>query len=349
MQRSSKKFTFINLNNANRLLLILTTILAIMAGTLYVVNRFGLNKNESLERTPSGVEVPSFLLNSFPNTDWSKVGESVENALNGGPGKDGIPAIDEPKFVSLSTFEGSDEIQAIAVEEGENVKLYPYNILVWHEIVNDTINGVPLAITFCPLCGSAVAFERTLSDGSVSTFGVSGALIESNMVMYDRNNESLWQQSTGESIAGKNLGEKLKIYKFQLLTIAQAKSKHPSALILSDETGYSRDYQTNPYSGYEDNEDFIFTPSSTDERYPSKTIFVAYKLGDVPVASPWLELKDGQTYRTEINGQQVTLSKEEGELTILDGNGAQVPFYFEMWFSWAIQNQDEGIVYDPNK
>lgn len=295
-------------------------------------------------------DVPPFLLASFPNTDWSQTSEQITKALSGGPGKDGIPAIDNPQFINLSEYERSDSIQVIAVQHGDTTKLYPYNILVWHEIVNDTIEGKPVIITFCPLCGSAIVFDRTLPDGNVTTFGVSGALVESNLVMYDRESETLWQQSTGEALAGTYLGHELELGKFQLMTVREAKSQYGTdALVLSEDTGHNRDYTRNPYSGYEGNDDFIFSPSNIDERYPSKEVFVAFDIEGTPIAAPWLEIKNGESFQTEIKGQTITLDKMGSELEVTDDSGNEIPFYFEMWFSWAVQHQDDGIVYDPTK
>lgn len=328
--------------------LFLGIIMISAAGVIYLQ----FNKSEKLaeNQQTSDSNVPSFLLSSFPDTDWSKTNVQIEKALDGGPGKDGIPAIDNPKFTSLSEFNHSDEIQVIAVPDGgDRVKLYPYNILVWHEIVNDTADGKPIAVTFCPLCGSAIVFDRTLADGTKSTFGVSGALIESNMIMYDRHSETLWQQSTGKALAGKHLRDTLNLVQFQLLTIGEAKEQYSNAVVLSEDTGQPRDYARNPYSGYENNNDFIFSPSSKDDRYPSKAIFVAFKVNNKPVAAPWLEIKNGETYETEVDGQTITLDKTDRELQVTDANGDEIPFYFEMWFSWAVQHEANGIVFDPTK
>ncbi|PJE65197.1 hypothetical protein COU91_03105 [Candidatus Saccharibacteria bacterium CG10_big_fil_rev_8_21_14_0_10_47_8] len=304
--------------------------------------------SDSDTKNKASKDVPDFLLKSFPKTDWSKADPTISKALSGGPGKDGIPAIDEPKFEPIGNFKHSDSVQAIVIEDKDTVRVYPYNILTWHEIVNDTVNGKPLAITFCPLCGSAIVYNRTLPDG-VSTFGVSGALIESNMVMFDRGSETLWQQSTGQALAGRHFGQKLELVKFQLLTVGEIKSKYSNAQIMSENTGHSRDYARNPYSGYEDSDDFFFSPSDTDKRYPSKSIFVVFDVDGTSVAVPWLELKNEQVYDTQVNGQTIKLSKSDNELTITKSDGAEIPFYFEMWFSWAVQYQDKGVVFDPTK
>ena len=293
------------------------------------------------------VQIPDFLRSSFPDTDWTKVDPAITQALSGGPPKDGIPAIDSPKFEPVNSFAHPDSVQAILVEGATEVKAYPYNILVWHEITNDTIDGVPVSVTFCPLCGSAIVYESTLPDGKTTTFGVSGGLLESNMIMFDRESETLWQQSTGKALAGKYYPHQLTLHKFQLLTVGEIKAKHPDAKILSEDTGHSRDYSGNPYGDYDNNGSFTFRPSHLDERYGAKEIFVAFTVDGTHVAAPWLTLKGGRSYDTDVDGKTVTLTKTGSELTITGPDGADIPFYFEMWFSWAIQN-DDGTVFDPS-
>ena len=293
-----------------------------------------------------GIEIPGFLKQSFPSTDWSRADPTIGKALSGGPPKDGIPAIDDPRFELVNRFAHPDDVQAILVQGLSETKAYPYNILIWHEIVNDTIDGSPVAVTFCPLCGSAIVYDRVLPGGAATTFGVSGGLLESNMIMFDRGTETLWQQSTGKALAGEHYPHQLERHSFQLLTVGEIKKRYPGALILSEQTGYQRSYSSNPYAGYDDSEGFIFNPSRLDERYPSKAIFVAFSIAGQEVAAPWLELKDGRRYQAAVAGQEITLDKSHGELSITGPDGAEIPFYFEMWFSWAIQNED-GQVYDP--
>lgn len=326
-------------------LVMIIGVVGLLAGW-FITNDTTDNSRETTTASQQTASIPDHLLAAFPDTDWSKTDASIATALSGGPGKDGIPAIDDPDFVALADASQNDLVQAIVIQDGDTTKVYPYNILNWHEIVNDTANDRPIAVTFCPLCGSAIVFDRTLSSGAVSTFGVSGSLIESNMVMYDRETESLWQQSTGVSVAGEFTGDRLAIVEFQLLSMGDIRQQFPDAVVLSEDTGYSRDYANNPYSGYEDTEQFIFSPSSLDARYPAKDIFVAFRVDDAPVAVPWLILENGNDYETTINDQVVKLAKNDGQLEIIGEQGQTIPFYFEMWFSWAVQH-DNGIVFDP--
>lgn len=296
---------------------------------------------------PDAADVPAFLRQSFPTTDFSRADPAIANALSGGPAKDGIPALDNPAFIPVSEFARPDNVQALLLEGSSETKAYPYNILVWHEIANDTIDGEPVAVTFCPLCGSAIVFDRVLPGGEVTTFGVSGALLESNLIMFDRSTETLWQQSTGKALAGTHFGHQLALHKFQLLSVGEIKAQHPTAMILSEDTGHRRNYASNPYGGYDQDDRFVFRPSFNDPRYFAKDIFVAFTVDGSPAAAPWLALENGRSYTTEVDGKSVTLTKAENNLEITGPDGTTIPFYFEMWFSWAVQHQDQGVVFDP--
>lgn len=293
----------------------------------------------------ASIVVPRALQSQFPLTDFSRADVMLEQAVSGGPGKDGIPAIDAPQFLPLADSNYPDDVQAIVMQGTKEVRVYPYNILTWHEIVNDNIDEVPVAITFCPLCGSAIVFNRTLPNGSVSTLGVSGSLLESNMIMYDRTTESLWQQSTGAALAGSQFPGTLALEAFQLLTFAEIRATYPNALVLSEETGYARNYQRNPYAGYDENEQFIFSPSNLDTSFPPKTIMAVFRVDSVTFATPWLALRSvGQKTIVEEGVVYTLTTTDMGELTITDDTGTVYPFYFEMWFSVAVQNSNLIII-----
>ena len=175
-----------------------TLILGIIVGLLIsTVAFFLLRDSESdtnrigsqfLKSSTTAGQPSAQLLNAGLNVNFTKSSIDLSQVLNGGPGKDGIPALTNPDFVSIVDARMSSGTQVMVVEHNGEVKIYPYNILVWHEIVNDYVGGKPLAITFCPLCGSAIVFDRQL-DGEVIDFGVSGFLYESNMLMYSRENQ----------------------------------------------------------------------------------------------------------------------------------------------------------------
>lgn len=281
----------------------------------------------------------SVLYASFSKTDFSKTSVELSTILNGGPGKDGIPALTNPSFEGISDTKIDGDVQAIIYEGESQTRVYPYSILNWHEIVNDTVDGDEIAVTFCPLCGSAIVYDRKL-DGQTLQLGVSGFLRESNMIMYDRSTETLWQQATGEAIIGEQLGSSLDLLEFQLSTVGEAADKHPDAIILSTNTGHSRDYDRNPYSGYSEGEGFVFSPSVTDRTYGVKDIFVAFRHGGLSYATPWLDITNGESFSYEDETNSFVFSKHDGDLSITTPEGERVPFYFEMWFSWAVQHQD---------
>lgn len=294
------------------------------------------------------INVPPTLFRNFPLTDFSKADSNLEAAISGGPPKDGIPAIDEPQFVPLASVSLPDSVQAIVLVGDNETKVYPYNILTWHEIVNDEIDGTPIAITFCPLCGSAIVFNRTLPDGTVSTFGVSGSLLESNMIMYDRETENLWQQSTGKTLAGSFHPAEITLEPFQLLTLGDVRATYPDALVLSEDTGHSRDYARNPYAGYETDNRFVFEPSDLDTTFAPKTIMAVFRASDTTFAAPWLALREAGTANITAEGMTYTLTvSDNGELVITDNEGDTFPFYFEMWFSVAVQHEEGLVVINP--
>lgn len=311
-----------------------------------LIERFGIQGEESQLTEPISEaqkiimrELPETLINAFPETDWTRLDPRLAEALSGGPSKDGIPALDSPTFVPLESFTLSDAVEAIVLRDGSEVKVYPYNILIWHEIVNDRIGDTPVAVTFCPLCGSAIVYERNIH-GDETTLGVSGHLLESNMIMYDRKTESLWQQSTGEALAGKQFGTTLTIFPMQLMTIGEVRKYFPRARVLSDNTGYQRDYTRNPYAGYEKSNEFYFPVTVQNITLHSKTITVVFNSGDRVGVIPWSLIKEDRAYPVTLNEKAYTLHKKSGELTITGQDGEKVPFYFEMWFSVFAQHGD---------
>lgn len=275
-------------------------------------------------------------------TDTSVSSIDMELILSGGPGKDGIPAINDPKFTSVAEADFADDAQGLFVEfEGER-RFYPYPILVWHEIVNDSIGDTHFAVTFCPLCGSGIVFDRKV-DGEILTFGVSGLLWESNLLMYDRTTESLWSQAKNEAVVGIHTGQKLTVLPTQLITFGTVKQKYADAKVLSTDTGHIRSYGRNPYSGYEDDENLYFPVSVTDRRFPAKEIMFVLPYEGKSYVLPQLRLKDGTSRSFDIDGGKLVVEKKGGEITATV-NGKERAGYYEMWFSWATHHQEDGEV-----
>lgn len=233
--------------------------------------------------------------------------------------------------------------------DNEN-RFYPYNILVWHEIVNDIIGDKEIAITFCPLCGSAIVYERKI-DNSVLQFGVSGLLYESNLLMYDSETQSLWSQIEGRSVVGEKAGTKLTRFPMQVMTFAAAKNKYTNLKILSENTGYSRSYDIYPYSDYNDNEDLYFPVSYKGEDYNIrlKEIILATNYQDTPLAFVLSDLVANQKAEMKMeDGTVITATYNNGEAVIKDGNGNELVSYYAQWFSWANHNLEKGVRGDLN-
>ena len=186
-------------------------------------------------------------------TDFSRHTVPLGEIKAGGPGKDGIPPIDTPKFVDVPASARwlKDVEPVIALEVNGAARAYPLQILIWHEIVNDALGGVPVTVTFCPLCNTALVFDRRLN-GVVHDFGVSGNLRHSDLVMWDRQTESWWQQATGECIVGTLAGQRLTMLPASIVAWQEFRAVWPKGEVLSRETGHSRAYGRNPYVGYDE-------------------------------------------------------------------------------------------------
>jgi hypothetical protein len=207
----------------------------------------------------------------------------------GGPDKDGIPAINRPVFVKPGSarqwLEPNEPVISLVIDDQS--RAYPLQILMWHEIVNDEVAGVPVAVTFCPLCYSANVFDRRVRGRSYS-LGVSGMLRHSDMVMYDRETESLWQQISGEAIVGDMVGSQLKRIPAQIISFEQFRSAYKRGLVLSRETGFQRNYGQNPYVGYDDisNRPFKYRGNKDGRLMPMEKV-VTVSIGDSDKAYPY--------------------------------------------------------------
>ena len=234
-------------------------------------------------------------LTSSWNTNWEKRLISSDELLSGGPPRDGIPAIDNPRFSSQTEAEAwlDGREPVIALEINGDARAYPLQILTWHEIVNDEVGGLPVAVTFCPLCNAAVVFERQ-RQGQPFELGVSGLLRKSDMVMYDRTTETLWQQLDGLAIIGDLAGERLTFLPSFLVSFDDFRQAFPDGVVLSRDTGHNRRYGQNPYIGYDTiggADPFLFQ-GEIDRRLPATERVAAVTIGDVNMAYPFSQLVD---------------------------------------------------------
>ncbi len=243
-------------------------------------------------------------------TDFSRYEVPLNEFLSGGPGKDGIPAIDEPKFQPIAEVDWLEDPEpVIAFGLGDEWRAYPIQILMWHEIVNDTVAGTSVAVTFCPLCHTAIVFDRTV-DGQVLDFGVSGNLRHSDLVMYDRLTESWWQQATGRGIVGAYSGTELEFLPSQLISWAQFRELHPDGVVLSRDTGHVRSYGSNPYAGYDevDTNPFLLDDwTLIDGRLNPKVRIVGVVIDDDEVAYPLPQLAEVGVVNDTVGGEPIVI------------------------------------------
>jgi len=257
-------------------------------------------------------------------TDFSRHSVPYSEILSGGPPKDGIPAIDHPNFVSVGEADGwlKPQEPVILVQVNGDSRAFPIQIVIWHEIVNAEIGGLPLAVTFCPLCNTAIAFERRL-DGQVLDFGTTGRLRFSNLIMYDRQTESWWQQATGEAVAGQFAGQQLVFYPASIVAWESFKSAYPDGQVLSRETGYNRDYGRNPYAGYDDvnQTPFLYTGPTTPDLLPPMARVITVVLNDVAVAYPYSVLQTVGVVNDTVAGTALAIFWVPGTVSPLDASG----------------------------
>lgn len=271
--------------------------------------------------------------------DLSDTLVNANKILAGGPAKDGIPAIDKPRFVGVENadhLQPQDRILGISIDGIH--KAYSIGILNWHEIVNDDINGHHFAVTYCPLCGTGVAFESNIN-GSNLEFGVSGLLYNSDVLLYDRQSESLWSQIMSQAISGDFKGQKLKRLPLQHTNWADWIKKHPDTLVLSEQTGYSRDYRRNPYSGYENSRSLYFQVSNKAPAYfhPKERV-LGLEINNQFKAYPFSEIdKSGKALiEDEFAGQKVSIHWDRGnqQASIADASGNTIAAIEGFWFAW---------------
>ncbi|MBS3926311.1 MAG: DUF3179 domain-containing protein [Nitrosarchaeum sp.] len=267
-------------------------------GVILVVTVFFVSQQTILQDTNDDI-----IKNVTPETNYDKSIDTskiqttdgikhiipLDQIKSGGPPKDGIPSIDNPKFVNSFDAEFvSDDDLVIGVNINGEQKAYPLFIMVWHEIVNDSVGGIPVAVTYCPLCFTNQVFDRNV-DGKITEFGTSGKLYNSNLVMYDRNTGSQWSQALGIAITGEMTGHTLKRIPFDVARWSDWKSLYPDTLVLTTDTGFFRAYGVDPYGDYYIDSRIIFPVENNDDRLFLKEkilgfengVYKAYKLSDV--------------------------------------------------------------------
>ncbi len=288
-------------------------------------------------------------------TDGVKHSVPLDEIVGGGPPKDGIPAIDNPKFVSSANANGflKDSDPGIALSLEGTARFYPFQILVWHEIVNDTIpvpsgaegNGKRVLVTYCPLCLSGIVFDPVVRGERVE-FGTSGKLWNSNLVMYDRKTNSLWSQILGEAIVGDMTGTKLKVLASDQIRFGEWKKLHPNGEVLSQDTGATRFYGQDPYGDYYTTPGTFFPVDKKDSRLPEKEFILgivvdgkakAYWPPAVKKIGTVEDVFEGKTivakYEEDIDAVRLFAKQNDGMLQRINPFGA-------FWFSWVAAHPD---------
>ncbi len=254
------------------------------------------------------------------STDFSRHTVPYSEILSGGPPKDGIPAVDRPMYepkVAADLWLGERE-PVIVMQINDAVRAYPIQILTWREIVNDTLGGVPVAVTFCPLCNTAIAFDRRVGE-RVLDFGTTGRLRYSNLIMYDRQTETWWQQATGEAIVGELVGSELTFLPATMIAWAEFRDSYPDGDVLSLATGFSRAYGNNPYPGYDDidRSPFLYDGPPTPGRLPAMARILAMELNGETVAYPYASLETLRVVDDEVGGVPIVVMWQGGVASAL--------------------------------
>lgn len=269
--------------------------------------------------------------------DLTKHSVPLDQIVDGGPGKDGIPALLTPRFVPAgeATFlQDADRVLGLTL--GAEAKAYPIKILNWHEIVNDTVGGTAVVVTYCPFCGTGIAFEATL-EGDRHTFGVSGLLYQSDLLMYDHQTESLWSQIGMHAVAGPLTGQRLTPIFLEHTTWAEWRTAHPLTLVLSTKTGSFRNYDRDPYTGYAEDRELFFDTAHLDSRYHPKEWVVGVDLNGAAKAYPFAEIKKVRSpISDQLGGQAITIhfNPQTRSASVTDADGKPLPSVMAYWFAW---------------
>lgn len=292
----------------------------------------------AIAATLSSLAIAEDTINGFKLTDLRIEREAIKS---GGPPRDGIPSIDAPKFIApdKADFMQDDDI-VLSFTHGETIRAYPLRILVWHEIVNETIAGKPILVTYCPLCGTAMIFDRKVG-GKVRTFGVSGMLYQSDVLMYDREDESLWSQLKMEAVSGPLSGTKLEWLASEHLTWKAWKAKYPKGEVLSTDTGHEKSYKAQAYASYFESPKTMFPVPRHRDDLPDKDWVVGVIAGGKALAFPIADLE--KSLAAKQDGVSLRFDPASRLATATDANGNELPTVTVFWFAWQAFNPETTV------
>jgi hypothetical protein len=315
-------------------------------------------------------ESGSFLNNLFQKNDFMEeesiaVGDElsvfVENLQSGGPPPDGIPPVDEPEYSSVEDAGDflTDQDRIFVVDINGEVKLYPQQVLVWHEIVNDTFGDEELSVTYCPLTGTAIGYKNQFESVD-SDFGTSGKLLNSNLVMYDRQTDSLWPQIYGVGITGEHRGIEAELFPVVWTTWEKARAHYPEAQVLSKNTGFIRSYGFDPYGSYLEDDTYydsgepFFPLLNEDDRLDAKEVVLGVKINGEQTAILKSKIENEKVVRTTVGSVPVVAIWDEDLETArayIDSGVSELnedalewaPSFDAMWFSWVAYYPETGL------
>ncbi len=269
-----------------------------------------------------------------------------EEILDGGPGKDGIPAIDQPEFVSIAEAVFMEEGDILlSVTSGGETRAYPFRILNWHEVVNDQVGEDYFSVTYCPLCGTGIVFDRMVN-GELLDFGVSGLLWTNNLLMYDRKTNSLWSQFSLQAVTGSQIGTRLTWRLSEQLTWETWRQKFPDGKVLSTATGFLRDYSRNPYNEHDSSPFPFFRVDEIRPDLPAKAWVWGIDVDGVGKAYPLERLIDGEPVLDTFNGVNLQLTLDEAAKSVAVINldtGEEIVGVGAFWFSWQAFYEDTEV------
>lgn len=274
----------------------------------------------------------------------AKASVPLEEILRGGPPVDGIPALTDPKKLRAEEADRvlapDDAVLGISLN-GES-SAYPIRLLNWHEIANDTVGGVPVAATYCPLCRSGIVFDRRLG-GKEIELGVSGLLYKSDLVMYDRATKSLWSQILGQAIAGPSTGKALKRLPAVHTTWKKWREMHPDTTVAAFTTGLDRDYGRDPYRGYESSREIYFPVGRQDPRLHPKEVVFGIRQGHAALAVPERLVREKSAVRARLGGEEIVFQYKDG-VRAFSKDGVEIPGTSAYWFAWFAFHPDTELV-----
>ena len=278
----------------------------------------------------------------FNGFDVSNASVPTQAIQRGGPPRDGIPSIDRPKFVRAEQARLLDSDRILGLTRNGRARAYPVRILNWHEVVNDRFGGRAVAVTYCPLCGTGMAFEGQVGAGNTgASFGVSGLLYNSDVLLYDRATQSLWSQLLQVAVSGPLKGTRLQSVPLTHTTWADWKLRHPATEVLSVDTGFERDYSRDPYAGYDKVQQLMFDVQHRDDRFPLKEWVLGIEVAGTHKAYPFSVLARAVDARGEMwdtfagRRLRVRYDRTHGTAEAFDAQGNLWPGTMAFWFAWV--------------